>query len=120
MLCTLAAEDLNSAIARLKHNQIAYLVRKVSGDKVNVFFGMQECVDIVRRFGNKSLNAFTDEEDFILGIMLGYCRIRQCRRYLKRKGHPIPESDSCEIQAFDNEEAVRQTKPVFFSDCLCE
>ncbi|PXF51402.1 MAG: hypothetical protein C4B55_03135 [Candidatus Methanophagaceae archaeon] len=27
----------------------------------------------------------TDEEDFILGTMLGYDRVKQCERYLKRK-----------------------------------
>jgi hypothetical protein len=32
-----------------------------------------------------SLSNLTDEEDFILGTMLGYDRVKQCERYLKRK-----------------------------------
>jgi len=32
-----------------------------------------------------SLSDLTDEEDFILGTMLGYDRVKQCERYLKRK-----------------------------------
>ena len=32
-----------------------------------------------------SLSNLTDEEDFILGTMLGYDRVKQCERYLRRK-----------------------------------
>ena len=38
---------------------------------------------------DEALSGFLEkEEDFILGIMLGYDRLRQCERYLKRKRHP--------------------------------
>ena len=120
VLCTLHTEHLKSAIARLERNRIAYLVRHVSDKKVNVFFGLRECVDIVRGFGDKPLNTFTDEEDFILGIMLGYGRVKQCRRYLKRKGHSIPESDPYENLAFANNACGQAASRLFPSECLCE
>jgi hypothetical protein len=40
---------------------------------------------VIREIGDKKLNELTPEEDFILGIMLGYDRLRQCNRYLKQK-----------------------------------
>ena len=45
----------------------------------------------------RSLSDLTDEEDFILGVMLGYDRLKQCERYLKRKrnggeGYEVGES----------------------------
>ena len=33
----------------------------------------------------ESLSSLTDDEDFILGTMLGYDRVKQCERYLKKK-----------------------------------
>ena len=33
----------------------------------------------------QSTSAYTPEEDFILGIMLGYCLEKQCVRYLQMK-----------------------------------
>lgn len=64
---------------------ISYYLQQVSSRKINVFFGNQQCLQIITSFGNKSLSHLSDEEDFILGIMLGYDRKQQCRRYLKRK-----------------------------------
>ncbi len=45
------------------------------------------CVDIIKQMNFDSLSDLTDEEDFILGTMLGYDRMNQCERYLKRKSH---------------------------------
>ena len=42
-------------------------------------------LEVIRIFGEKSLNLFSHEEDFILGILLGYDRIKQCHRYLERR-----------------------------------
>jgi hypothetical protein len=53
--------------------------------KINIFFGNKNCINVLKSFGDKPLYKFTDEEDFILGIMLGYCRKKQCERFLKRK-----------------------------------
>lgn len=73
------------AEARLERDSIPYIVRPVSNRKINLFFGEKDCVDVIASFGNKKLNEFTPEEDFILGIMLGYGRLAQCCRYLRRR-----------------------------------
>ncbi|WP_406657016.1 DUF2023 family protein [Methanolobus sp. ZRKC2] len=72
-------------ISLLEKKNVSYLIRSSSNQKINVFFGDRRCIDILERIGEKSLSDFTDEEDFILGIMLGYDQIKQCERYIKRK-----------------------------------
>ncbi len=52
--------------------------------KINIFFGNPDCVEIVKMFETESLNELTPEQDFILGIMLGYSREQQYTRYLKQ------------------------------------
>lgn len=84
VLHTLPIELLNKAEEKLKRNDITYVIRKVNANKINIFFGAKECVSIISCFGNKPLNEFTHEEDFILGIMLGYNRLEQCKRYIQR------------------------------------
>lgn len=69
----------------LTRKGITYFMQVLDSGKINVFFGDSKCVQIIEFFGNKPLNEFTDEEDFILGTMLGYDRIQQCERYLKRR-----------------------------------
>lgn len=85
ILHTTKAEYKDEIISRLNKNNISFLIQHVGNDKINVFFGSKECVEVVNSFINKSLTDLTDEEDFILGIMLGYDRLLQCKRYLKRK-----------------------------------
>ena len=70
---------------KLKKCSISYVIQKVSSKKINVFFGNSACIKVINEFGNKKLCDFNDEEDFILGIMLGYDRLKQCERYVKRK-----------------------------------
>jgi len=84
VLHTMSASFLDAAEAKLKRHNIDYFIRFVGNDKINIFFGVKQCVDIINSFGNKPLNEFTDEEDFILGVLLGYDRIGQCERYLSR------------------------------------
>ena len=67
---------------KLKKENIDYAIQQVNEDKINVFFGAKECVDVLRNFIHKKLNEFTPEQDFILGILLGYDRRQQCKRYL--------------------------------------
>ncbi|WP_340817700.1 DUF2023 family protein [Methanolobus sp. WCC4] len=69
----------------LEKKNVSYLIRKASDKKINVFFGDKKCINVLRNIGDKSLSDYTDEEDFILGIMLGYDRVQQCDRYLRRK-----------------------------------
>ncbi len=69
----------------LRKKKVGYWIQKVNQKKINVFLGKSECIDIVRQMDFKSLSELTDEQDFMLGIMLGYDRLKQCRRYLRRK-----------------------------------
>ncbi|MCG8572225.1 MAG: DUF2023 family protein [Spirochaetes bacterium] len=84
VLHTLSADLQGEAEKHLKRHKIPYIIRWVNNNKINVFFGAKECVDIIAAFGDKPLNKFTHEEDFILGIMLGYSRLEQCKRYIRR------------------------------------
>ncbi|MDD7437585.1 MAG: DUF2023 family protein [Bacteroidales bacterium] len=64
---------------------IDYILQEVTPLKYNVFFGDTPCLDVIRHIGgDKPLAQYTPEEDFMLGIMLGYDRVEQCRRYQKR------------------------------------
>ena len=64
-----------------------YLLQPVTEQKVNLYFGKRSCLDAVQTFVDKPLNKLTPEEDFMLGIMLGYDISMQCERYCKRKFH---------------------------------
>ena len=85
ILRTTKKSDKDSIEKRLQDENIDYLITKVNDSKINVFFGHQLCIEVVKSFEITSLNKLTDEQDFILGIMLGYDRLKQCNRYLKRK-----------------------------------
>lgn len=87
VLHTLPTVLLEEAERKLRQQGIDYVIRPINGTRVNIFFGDAECVDVVRKIGDKKLNKFTPEEDFMLGIMLGYDRLRQCKRYLQQKEH---------------------------------
>ncbi len=73
---------------RLQKENIAYKIDEIAGNKINVYFGEQECVNVVKSF-NPKLCDLTPEQDFILGIMLGYDRLKQCVRYNKIKNGEI-------------------------------
>jgi hypothetical protein len=77
--------------AQLERKQIAYVIYPLGRDKINVFFGESICIEVVRKIGKTSLSDYTDEEDFMLGIMLGYDRKQQCERYLQRKDNQARE-----------------------------
>lgn len=70
---------------RLKREKIPYVVQEVGGKVINVYFGDENCINVVKTF-KKPLSKLSDEQDFMLGIMLGYDKILQCKRYLKRLG----------------------------------
>ena len=73
---------------RLKNENIDYVIHEIPNGKINVYFGEKDCVNVVKTF-NPKLNELTAEQDFILGIMLGYDRVKQCERYLKIKNNII-------------------------------
>ncbi|MBE6312549.1 MAG: DUF2023 family protein [Bacteroidales bacterium] len=83
ILHTLPAENREEAERKLQSTGAHYLIREVSVHKINIFFGDKDCVKVIESFGDKPLNLFTPEEDFILGTLLGYDRVQQCNRYLR-------------------------------------
>lgn len=67
---------------KLEKLGIAYQIYPLKNGNIKVFFGANECVDVIKAIGKESLTDYTPEEDFILGTMLGYDQLQQCRRYL--------------------------------------
>lgn len=63
---------------------ISFHIQQANDRLINVFFGQPDCVKIIKSFGDKKLSHLTPEQDFMLGTMLGYCRMQQCERYLKK------------------------------------
>ena len=74
---------------KLNAENIDYIIYPLGKQRINVFFGAKECVEVIKNINKVSLTAYTPEEDFILGIMLGYDRRRQCERFLKFKEKAI-------------------------------
>ena len=86
VLHTIAKEHINLVIRRLNIAAIEYEIYPVgTTSRINVFFGAPESIAVIRRVGKSNLNDYTPEEDFMLGIMLGYERGKQCERYLKQR-----------------------------------
>jgi hypothetical protein len=83
VLHTMSGEEREWACRTLERKGIAYQMYPLDSGAVNVFFGATDCVEVVRAIGKPSLSDYTPEEDFILGTMLGYDRLLQCRRYLR-------------------------------------
>jgi hypothetical protein len=85
VLHTMMREEWEQAEFILNQKDLSYHITPVNGRKINVFFGNPQCVNVVRSFGVNSLSDLSPEQDFILGIMLGYDRMQQCSRYMHRK-----------------------------------
>ena len=73
------------AVNRLTGLKIPYIVRKGGSNSINLFFGRPECLDAIRLIVNRPLCDLTPEEDFMLGVLLGYDIRMQCERYCDRK-----------------------------------
>ncbi len=80
VLTTEKADNRAVIESKLKREKIPYKIKEVNKKNINVFFGNKDCIRIVSTF-DKPLNEFTPEQDFMLGIMLGYDKILQCKRY---------------------------------------
>lgn len=85
VLHTMKNSEREAAEALLRREQIDYIVQPVSPCRFNVYFGAPKCVKIIKLFHITQLTNLSDEQDFILGIMLGYSRDAQYERYLHRK-----------------------------------
>lgn len=82
-LCTIKIDNQKKAENRLRKEKISYIKHEIGNNKINLYFGSKECIEIIESFNKINLYELTPEQDFILGIMLGYDRLMQCQRYLK-------------------------------------
>lgn len=85
ILHTVPAWLVDEVKAALDRQSISYLVHDLNNSSFNIFFGDAVCVEIVKQFSDRRLDRLSHEEDFMLGIMLGYSQTQQCQRYLLRK-----------------------------------
>ncbi|MFT4072471.1 MAG: DUF2023 family protein [Dysgonamonadaceae bacterium] len=84
ILCTLPGDKESAVKQKLERNEICYMIQKLKNGNINVFFGKEECLIVAKQLClDKSLNELTPEEDFMLGVLLGYSVSEQCRRYCK-------------------------------------
>lgn len=88
ILTTESAKYRDSIENKLEHNNIPYIIHEIGRERINVYFGDEDCINVVKTF-NPKLNKLSAEQDFILGIMLGYDRVKQCERYLKIRNKEI-------------------------------
>jgi len=86
VLHTTGAEHRGEIVCKLLSLGIDHHVVDVHPSKINVFFGDPRCIAVIRSFEHLDLSRLSDEQDFIMGTLLGYDTLGQCRRYLKRKG----------------------------------
>ena len=93
VLYTAKAEYEDLIAEKLKRRDIPYIIQRVSTKKINVFFGAQYCIDVLKTFPHLDLTAFSPEKDFILGAMLGYDMKVHCRRYLRNIGDVTKASE---------------------------
>lgn len=89
-LNTMNIRYMEEVTRKLRNAEIDFLIHRITDEKMNVFFGHPLCVDIVRKFNKTRLSDLTDEEDYILGVMLGHGILNQCERYLSRCGAVEP------------------------------
>ncbi len=85
ILHTTSSKNRMEVIKKLEKRGISYKIYSVNEEKINVFFGSEAAINVVETMNLEKLNLMTDEEDFILGIMLGYDRMKQCERFIFRK-----------------------------------
>lgn len=87
-LSTIEIDLVEYVCYKLDQEGIPYLLQPIPRQKerYNLFFGRRECIDAVRVLVvDRSLSTLSAEEDFMLGVMLGYDTCMQCHRYCKKK-----------------------------------
>ena len=84
-LLTTTIENFEIIKERLEKCNYRYIIEKLKSGYINIFFGKTESIAVLKRFKKNSLKDFTPEEDFILGVLLGYNVEQQCKRYIERK-----------------------------------
>ncbi|PID29201.1 MAG: hypothetical protein CR982_03340 [Candidatus Cloacimonadota bacterium] len=89
ILFTSVIDDLPKLVKKLEERSIDYHVQHVNKRKINLFFGSSNSIKVIKSIDKERLIDYSPEEDFILGIMLGYDRDQQCKRYLERVGGEV-------------------------------
>lgn len=84
-LYTIQPDDQERIQAQLDTERIASHFLPIEDGRINVYFGHESCIKVIQEFGTCPHCQHTPEQDFILGIMLGYDRTKQCERYLDRR-----------------------------------
>jgi len=101
-LYTASPDELPLLEYRLKRAGYDFIMAEAGGRLVNVFFGRCECLEVLECFSTLDLTELTDEEDFMLGLMLGYELRRQCSRFARRKTDRGAERRACTTQPLNN------------------
>ena len=57
------------AVSRLNSQNIDYCIQPIGCNKINLFFGRRECIEVIQSMTSRPLNELTPEEDFILGAI---------------------------------------------------
>ena len=91
VLCTMSGDCARLLIDRLESQHIDYVEQPAGADKVNLYFGRRQCLDVVRHFIAKRLHRLTPEEDFILGVMLAYAVTMQWEWFCNRRSAAFRE-----------------------------
>ena len=84
-LFTCPNKNLDAIKDHLKKCNYKFIVEELVNGCSNIFFGTEEAIEVIKTFNKSSLRKFTPEEDFILGILLGYSQEQQCKRFLRTK-----------------------------------
>lgn len=85
VLCTINKNYLPAAVNRLERKGICYFKQDAGERTVNLYFGKEECIEVVKQLAVRPLRLLSPEEDFILGALLGYDIRQQCERFCARK-----------------------------------
>lgn len=89
ILTTEKSKHRQSIEEKLQKNEIPYIIHEHRNKElINVFFGEEPCIAVIRTF-NPRLNKLNAEQDFILGVLLGYDKVAQCNRYMNIKSGRI-------------------------------
>jgi hypothetical protein len=88
-LLTTSAEEAAEIARSLHAKGLAFFIRYFGEGRANIFFGLPDCVAVAQAIIKGNLYDLSDEEDFILGALLGYDCRQQCRRYLRRKASMV-------------------------------
>lgn len=83
VLHTTKAEYKDIITKKLERRGIAYIIQDVTDSKINIFFGADYCIEVLKTFPHLNLRDLSRDKDFILGAMLGYDMNVHCRRYLR-------------------------------------